>query len=94
MPISLDDLRAAWPTFGFALYGYDPAGSVTAEAIIAEQSIRATGDTAELALEALAAMLMPAPSISRAEPSDWTVRAGLAQAPEPDERPTPTDIFG
>jgi hypothetical protein len=86
MPTSLDDLRAAWPSFGFALYAYDPAGSVTAEAIIAEQSIRATGDTAELALDALAAMLMPV--------THWTSPPEKAEGEPSDTDPTEPDIFG
>jgi hypothetical protein len=50
--MTLDDLRAAAPDLGFALYAYDPGGPVTLEIHAAEGVFTFTGPTEAAAVEA------------------------------------------
>jgi hypothetical protein len=58
--LTLDHLRAAMPTLGFALYAYDPEGSVTLEVHAADGVFTVTAET-EAAAVALVLPTEPAP---------------------------------
>ena len=50
--MTLDDLRAAHPDLGFALYAYDPRGPVTLEVHAAEGVFSFIGSTEAAAIAA------------------------------------------
>lgn len=50
--MTLDDLRAAHPDLGFALYAYDPRGPVTLEVHAAEGVFKFIGATEAAAIAA------------------------------------------
>lgn len=56
--MTLDDLRAAFPDLGFALYGYDPRGPVTLEVFASEGVFKFVAPTEA---EAIAAAFPQAP---------------------------------
>ena len=87
--IDFDELRARWPTFGFAVYAYSPGGPVIAEVLTHGEAasfdgqIQATGETADKAMRRLAEALSAtvAPTVLYAERLGREI---LEFAPEPD----------
>lgn len=69
---TLDELRAAHPALGFALYAYEPGGPVTLEVLApaTNETFTFTGRTAGGVLDLVAQQLLPAPAVDEPETSD------------------------
>lgn len=75
----IDDLRARYPTLGFALYAYEPGGAVTLEVLDGADVY-----TFQEATEAdVIAKAFPAPQIEADEPA----------TPEPETPAPPVSVF-
>ena len=99
---SLDELRAAYPHLGFALYAFEPGGDVTLEVHDTGTVLTTTGPTAEAAIakafphfvESLPLVDLfgaaPAPEPPAAAPPVPPRRAsGIRPAPTPEELDIP-----
>ena len=58
---TVDHLRAALPSLGFALYAYEPDGHVTLEILAADGSHAIVAETEAAAVEEAFALILPPP---------------------------------